>query len=125
MGNLSLKLSYLKKQFKLTNETLAKKADLPVATVERISSGRTQNPSLNSLTAIAKVFNCSIDDLMSFDDIKTPVKPDDELITIAHKIQNNKTLKLLFEILASLDDDNLQTLTILAERLKKLQTARL
>ena len=121
MENLSLKLNYYKKRYKLTNEKVASLANIPVATVERISSGRTQNPNLKTLKALANIFECSLDDLINLRDASKPCYLDESTEKIVLLIQNDFTLKSLFNIVLHLSDDNRQTIIALAERLKSIQ----
>lgn len=125
MENLSLKLNYYKKKFKLTNEKVASLAKIPVATVERISSGRTQNPNLKTLKALANIFECTLDDLINLRDASKPVYLDDETEKAAMFIKKDIQFKSLFNIMLSLTDDNRQTIITLAERLKSLQDKNL
>ena len=125
MENLSLKLNYYKKRYKLTNEKVASLANIPVATVERISSGRTQNPNLKTLKALANIFECSLDDLINLRDASKPCYLDESTEKIVLLIQNDFTLKSLFNIVLHLSDDNRQTVIALAERLKSIQDKNL
>ena len=121
MENLSLKLNYLKKKFKLTNEKIAKLADIPVATVERISSGRTQNPNLKTLKALANIFECGLDDLINVQDITKNGFIDETTQNIADAVQKDEDLKTLFSVVLTLYPDNKQAVIGLAQRLKSLQ----
>ena len=117
MENLSLKMNYFKKKLKLTNEKIAEIAGLPVQTVERISSGRTQNPNLKTLKSLTKVFNCSLDDLINLTDAKTPVFLDESSMDFVEKLNKKKSIKRLFEIVSSMDDEDVQAVIGVAERL--------
>lgn len=121
MENLSLTFNFYKKKLKLTNEKIAKLADVPVQTIERISSGRTKNPNLKTLKALAAVFDCSLDDLMNLRDTTKPYYFDETTANIAQIIQSNETLKTLFDTMRYLSNDNQQAVTGLAERLKVMQ----
>lgn len=125
MENLSLKLNYFKKKLKLTNEKIASLAKIPVATVERISSGRTKNPNLKTLKALAGVFNCSLDDLMNLTETTKPYYLDEVTGRIAQAIQNDETLKTLFDAMLILTNENQQVVTGFAERLKNIQEQEL
>ncbi len=48
----------------LTIGLLERKAKLPNNTIRNIISGTSKNPGINSLTAIAKVLECSVDELL-------------------------------------------------------------
>ncbi len=121
MENLSLKLNYLKKKFKLTNEKVAKLANIPVATVERISSGRTQNPNLKTLKALANIFECGLDDLINLQDVVKSNCNDETIEKTAQIIQKDEDLKTLFSVIITLSPDNKQAVIGLAQRLKMLQ----
>lgn len=121
MENLSLKLNYFKKKLKLTNEKIAQLAKIPVQTVERISSGRTVNPNLKTLKALAAVFECSLDDLLNLSDTTRPYYLDSVTAEIALIIRDSETLKTLFKTMTVLTNENQQAVTGMAERLKKLQ----
>ena len=121
MENLCLKVNYFKKKLKLTNMQISKLAKLPVATVERIASGRTKNPNLKTLKALAAVFDCSLDELMNLQDMTKPYYLDEQTAKIAQKIYNNESLKTLYNAVQTLSFENLQAVIGLAERLNKLQ----
>ena len=100
---------------------MAALAKIPVATVERISSGRTQNPNLKTLKALANIFECTLDDLIHLSDTSKPVYLDNEIEKIAMPINKDMQFKYLFNIILSLSNDNRQTVIALAERLKTIQ----
>lgn len=125
MENLSITLNYYKKKLKLTNEKIAAMASIPVQTIERISSGRTKNPNLKTLRALASVFECSLDDLMNLRDTTKPYYFDEMTAKIAQVIQGSETLKTLFDTMLTLTNDNQQAVTGLAERLKNMQEQNL
>lgn len=59
------KINQLKKQKKLTNEELAALSGVPKGTIDKITSGATKDPKLETLKALARVLGCSLAD---FDD---------------------------------------------------------
>lgn len=121
MENLSLKINYFKKKLKMTSEQVAQKAGIPVATIERIASGRTQNPNLKTLKALAAVFECSLDDLINLQDTTQPYYFDSTTAEYAQEIRKNEALQTLFKAAITLSSDNLQAVIGLAERLQKIQ----
>ncbi len=60
------KISEYKKLLGLTNEELSKLSGVPKGTLDKILSGVTKDPKLGTLKALARVFNCTLDD---FDDL--------------------------------------------------------
>lgn len=125
MENITLTFNFYKKKLKLTNEKIAQLSKVPVQTIERISSGRTINPNLKTLKALAAVFDCSLDDLMNLRDTTKPYYFDETTANIAQTIQNDETLKALFAAMLSLTKENQQAVTGLAERLKNMQESNI
>ena len=60
-----------KKKMNLTTEELSEKSGVPVGTLNKILSGATKDPKLETLKAIAKVLGLSLND---FDDKQNPPK---------------------------------------------------
>jgi transcriptional regulator with XRE-family HTH domain len=48
----------------ITQDTLAKKADIPYTTLAKIESGVIENPSIKTVVKIANGLNISLDDLV-------------------------------------------------------------
>jgi transcriptional regulator with XRE-family HTH domain len=59
------KIVEYKKKMGLTNEKLSKLSGVPKGTIDKILSGVTKDPKLETLKAIARVLECTLDD---FDD---------------------------------------------------------
>lgn len=57
-------LNYLIKQTRITEAGLAKKINIPRATINRLAAGRTPDPRASTLNAIAAYFNVSVDQLL-------------------------------------------------------------
>jgi transcriptional regulator with XRE-family HTH domain len=60
-------INELRKSKGLTSEQLSNQSGVPLGTLNKILSGATKDPKLETLSAIAKVLDCSLDD---FDDCK-------------------------------------------------------
>ncbi|HLB43182.1 MAG TPA: XRE family transcriptional regulator [Gammaproteobacteria bacterium] len=75
-------LSYLIKQAHISEAELARKVNIPRATINRLVSGRTPDPRASTLNAIAEYFNVSVDQLLG----KQPLFLDNKesIITISH-----------------------------------------
>jgi len=58
------KIKAWRKKRDLTQDALAKKADIPYTTIAKIESDVIQNPSLQTITKIAKGLEITIDDLI-------------------------------------------------------------
>lgn len=61
---LSVNLRRLRKYKKLSKDKLARFADIPYNTLVKIESGKSNNPTLETLSKLADVFNISIDELV-------------------------------------------------------------
>lgn len=59
------KIAEYKKKMNLTTEELSEKSGIPVGTLNKILSGATKDPKLETLKAIAKVLGLTLND---FDD---------------------------------------------------------
>lgn len=61
---LAKNIKKLRKQHKLSQEELAKKAGITYSTLIKIESGANKNPTIKTLHKIAKAFDVNIDDLI-------------------------------------------------------------
>jgi len=61
---LSSNIKKLRKKQHLSQEQLAKKADITYSTLIKIESGNNANPTLDTLTKLANVFKVKIDELV-------------------------------------------------------------
>ena len=61
---LAQNIKKLRKQHKLSQEELAKKADITYSTLIKIESGANKNPTINTLQKIADALKVSIDGLV-------------------------------------------------------------
>lgn len=59
------KIGEIRKARKMTLDELSLKSGVPTSTLKKISAGITTNPNLDTVQAIARALNCSLDD---FDD---------------------------------------------------------
>jgi len=58
------KIKEWRKAQEITQDALAKKADIPYTTLAKIESNVIQNPSLQTITKIAEGLGISLDDLV-------------------------------------------------------------
>lgn len=65
MSNISKTLRKLREQKRLTQEKLARLADVSNNTVIKIEAGKNENPTLDTLKKLAKALDVSVDDLIS------------------------------------------------------------
>ena len=62
--NLGKRIKELRSKFKITQDKLAKKADIPFSTLAKVEAGYTPNPSMETLIKIADAFGISLDELV-------------------------------------------------------------
>ncbi len=63
--NLAKNIARLRKQKGLSQEKLARLADVANNTIIKMESGENDNPTLETLRKIAKAFGISVDELIS------------------------------------------------------------
>jgi transcriptional regulator with XRE-family HTH domain len=61
---ISANIKKLRKKHNLSQEQLAQKAGITYSTLIKIESGKNQNPTLDTITKIADVFQITIDELV-------------------------------------------------------------
>jgi transcriptional regulator with XRE-family HTH domain len=114
---LAMRMVYYKKKLGLTNEKLAKMADLPVNTISRISSGATKEPTLKTLKKIAKALDCTIDDLQPGGTIE-PYYLDEEAAQLAQEVYENPNLRVLFDASRKLSPDDIKAVIEIVKRMQ-------
>lgn len=62
--NISIQIKKWRKQKDLTQDALAKKANIPYTTLAKIESNVIQNPSLQTVKKIAEGLEIGLDDLV-------------------------------------------------------------
>jgi len=62
--NLAKRLKELRQKYKITQDKLSKKADIPYSTLAKLESGYTPNPSMETLIKIADAFGVGLDELI-------------------------------------------------------------
>lgn len=90
------KINELKKELHLTTEELSKLSGVPLGTLNKILSGATKDPKLQTLKALARVLNCTLDD---FDDNDHPTR-----ISVQERKLINKYRKIDLYGKKSIDD---------------------
>ncbi len=60
------KIGQLRKASRMTIEELAFESGVPISTVQKISSGVTKNPGIETMAALADALDCSLDELVDF-----------------------------------------------------------
>ena len=99
------KIAEYKKKLGLTTEELSEKSGVPLGTLNKILSGATKDPKLETLKSIAHVLGLSLDD---FDDREKKVLPEPTYADVERLVARNgkqmsveqkmRLIKLLSEI---------------------------
>ena len=63
-NKLGKKIKKLRTELKLSQDELARKADIPYTTLTKIETGVIKKPSVYAVAKIAEALNISLDDLM-------------------------------------------------------------
>lgn len=61
------KINEIRKRRHLTIEDLSLKSNVPLSTVKKICAGITTNPNLDTVIAIARALDCTLDDLADYE----------------------------------------------------------
>ncbi len=64
-NKIGIQIKKYRKELKLTQEELAKKADIPYATLIKIENGHVDNPTIQTLMKIANALQVNIDNLVN------------------------------------------------------------
>jgi transcriptional regulator with XRE-family HTH domain len=62
--SISVRIKYWRKKKGLTQDALAKKADIPYTTLAKIESDVVKRPSIQTMMKIAKGLDITVDELM-------------------------------------------------------------
>lgn len=98
------KIVEYKKKLGMTTEELSEKSGVPIGTLNKILSGATKDPKLETLKAIARVLGLSLDDFddgsaktyePTYDDVERLVARNGKNLTTEQKM---RLIKLLSEI---------------------------
>lgn len=102
------KIEEYKKKLGMTTAELSEKSGVPKGTLDKILSGVTRDPKLETLKAIARVLGLTLDD---FDDVhrepekSAPTYDDVELLIARNgkKMSNEQKLRLI-QLLSEIDE---------------------
>lgn len=65
MDTIGAKIKQIRKDKEMTQEELARKADIPYATLLKIENDTVQNPTINTIKKISSALNISVDDILN------------------------------------------------------------
>jgi DNA-binding Xre family transcriptional regulator len=111
------KLAHYKNKKGLTHNKIKELTGIPISTIDKLFAGLTKNPTLDTLKAITRVLECSIDDVMDYE--YDPIEgfyADRQTSKIAQSIQGSQELKDLLNILIELSKEDLKLITDVSKR---------
>ena len=88
-------LKRLKKQSKMTTAEIAEKSGIPEPTLEKLFAGKTKRPTLQTVTKLAHLFRCTLDDLQNANFEGQKEIPSAPAATGTERISIEETDKLL------------------------------
>ena len=88
-------LKRLKKQSKMTTAEIAEKSGIPEPTLEKLFAGKTKRPTLQTVTKLAHLFGCTLDDLQNANFEGQKEIPSAPAVTGTERISIEETDKLL------------------------------
>lgn len=103
------KIAEYKKKLGLTTAELSEKSGVPLGTLNKILSGATKDPKLETLKAIARVLGLTLDDFDDYTEAQepenhTPVYNDMEVLIARNGKQMSKEQKLrLIQLLSEVE----------------------
>ena len=107
------KLRKLKKQSKMTNEQISQASGVPISTVEKIFSGYTTDPKLET---VRKVVTCMG---YSLDDIDPSSQPDADLYDYLEHLRTRPELQMLFSLSKNATKEEVEQAVAIIEALQK------
>lgn len=114
------KLNQFKIEKGYSNAKIAELTGLQVATVDKIFCGANKNPTLETLKKITELFNCTVDELLEYEEApSTQYYRDKETGKLAQEIFENPELKILLDASKELEVADLNAVIEIVKRMKK------
>lgn len=111
------KIIEYKKRLGLTTEELSQASGVPIGTLNKILSGATKDPKIETLKSIARVLGLTLND---FDDTSSnEYYTDPETAKLAQEMFDNKELRVLFDAAKDAKPEDLKIVRDMLLALKK------
>ena len=111
------KIIEYKKRLGLTTEELSQASGVPIGTLNKILSGATKDPKIETLKSIARVLGLTLND---FDDTSSnEYYTDPETAKLAQEMFDNKELRVLFFFFKDAKPEDLKIVRDMLLALKK------
>lgn len=113
------KLNSYKLSKGLTNKKIAELSGVQIATVDKIFGGTSKNPTLETLTKISSVLDCTIDDLIEYEiEPKSSYYLDKKTAKLAQEIFEDKKKRILMDATRNLTPEALDAMINVANQIK-------
>ena len=112
---LSKRLKFLMDDRGVGNKELSDRSGVPLRTINNIISGVTNNPTLETMRAIAKALNCTLDD---FADTVSDYNNADDLTDYLDELHKRPEMKMLFSVAKKATKEDVEKAVKIIEMLK-------
>lgn len=116
------KLRELKKQAKMTHDEIARTSGVPVSTVEKIFSGYTADPKLDTVRKIVAAMGFTLDDLLPQEG--APRKHSQEMDEYLEVLRTRSNVRVLVGLTKDATDEEVEQAVAIIEALRKKTTGR-
>lgn len=113
---LAERLKALIEKQNIKNKALAEKSGIPLRTINNILSGVTENPTLDTMRALAKALECTLDD---FDDVEQAASEMDEFTEYMNELRLRPEMRMLFSVSKSASKEDVEKAVKIIEALKE------
>lgn len=111
-------IDFYKNKKGYTIKKIAELAGLPESTLSKIFAGINKNPTLDTIRKIAKVLDCSFDDLMTQNEAESEYYFNNQTGKLAQEIHDNPNLRVLFDASRDLKPEDINAVISIIERIK-------
>ena len=87
--SIGTKISEIRKSKKIKIETLSQKSGVPISTLKKILSGATKDPQIDTIKAIARALECTLEDFDDNSNLKNYSAAEKKLIADYRKLDNH------------------------------------
>lgn len=116
----TLKLKEIMQYRGIGNRELSEKSGVPLGTLNKILYGETPNPGLETMKALARVLQCSLDDFTDrpwIDDYMDSL--DQETLDFMEELRNRPGMRTLFSATRGVSKEDLEIVAEMIKRMRK------
>ena len=87
--SIGTKISEIRKSKKMKIETLSQKSGVPISTLKKILSGVTKDPQIDTIKAIARALECTLEDFDDNSNLKNYSAVEKKLVSDYRKLDDH------------------------------------